>query len=330
MTYMHAIIKSLGMRYAECNISVIALHYPFSKVKYSFYHAHVFPMNGRNSKRMKLLTFYRSWKKLKAIHKECPINGILCLWLNEASFLGKLFGEKFGIPYLYWAFGQDVKPSNRYLKLIRPQKEHLAVMSTWQIEILSQSKIYAERVIENGILPEDFVWEAEDGNSDEIDILGVGSLSLLKNYKEFVEIVALVAKQFPEIKCSLVGEGPCEAELREQIKIRKLEERVQLKNFAPHHQILGQMKKSLIFLHPSHFEGNSTVMLEAAMAGNYIICREGISRYSHSLIHSYGNAENAAKIICAILRKGKNKPEGVMLSNIHDRMGEVMDYFNKE
>jgi glycosyltransferase involved in cell wall biosynthesis len=62
----------------------------------------------------------------------------------------------------------------------------------------------------------------------EVDLLGVGSLIPLKQYDIFLEVVAEIKNQIPEVKALLVGKGPRERELQSLLDNLNLESNVKM------------------------------------------------------------------------------------------------------
>jgi 1,2-diacylglycerol 3-alpha-glucosyltransferase len=330
LVFMQTFIKSLNILHADIRVTVITFQFPFTSKEYSWFGNRVIPLNGRNSKAKKPIIWLKALNTLKKLNRETPISGMLCLWLMDCSLIGKHFATKHNIPFLCWAIGQDVKPDNHYLKLLRLKETELAVMSKNQAELLKQSNIICSKVIENGILPEDFTAYKKADDSFSIHVLGVGSLTELKNYIEFIETIELVVKQVPDIRCEILGDGPQREILQQTIIEKNLQNNIVLMGAVPHHKVIETMYQSLILLHPSTYEGNSTVMLEAAYTGNYVLCKLHIARHQSGLLKTYTDTKSAAEIIVNIIKNptegSVSKPKEEMLSSMHDRAEEILKH----
>ncbi|HWY12252.1 MAG TPA: glycosyltransferase [Bacteroidia bacterium] len=325
VVFLQNIIKAINRSFPEIKITIISFQYPYTSECYSWHGNRVIPLNGRSSKIKKVITWIKAWRKLKKLNKTEPISGMLCCWLTECSLMGKIFATQKNISFLCWAIGQDVKKNNRYLKFLKLRPDQIAVMGAHQKNLLAQSGLKCEMVIENGMFPEDFP-DPKPGNPFSVHILGTGSLTALKNYIEFVKIIELVAKRFPDIKCEIIGEGPQRLELENAIVERKLQNCIKLSGFLPHRIVLERMYESLIFLHPSTYEGNSTVMAEAAYAGNHIVCREETAPNDSDLINTYQDIDSAAKKIIEILEQNNTKPKSELFSSIHDNAKKIVQH----
>ena len=106
-----------------------------------------------------------------------------------------------------------------------------------------------------------------------IDIIGIGTLSALKNYSSlFIEVVAALKQHVPHVRAIIIGEGEEYHLLAEKIENRQLQENIVLVGNIPHAKVFEYLSKSKILLHTSAFEGQSTVMLEALAMGLDVVC----------------------------------------------------------
>ena len=100
-------------------------------------------------------------------------------------------------------------------------------------------------------------------------ILGVGRLSNEKNFQELIDIWALIARDYPDWKLRIVGEGYAEPAIRERIETHHLSEQVELRPFTPH--IQEEYLRASIYCLTSAFEGFGLVLAEAEALGLPVI-----------------------------------------------------------
>lgn len=86
-----------------------------------------------------------------------------------------------------------------------------------------------------------------------------------------VEAFGALACQYENARLTLVGEGPEEADLRNNIRIRGWHEKVRFVGWQPREKVLSFMQHSDIFLFPS-MEGAGMVVLEAMATGLPVVC----------------------------------------------------------
>lgn len=254
--------------YPELHITVLSLHYPFHKSKYKWHGLDAFSLQGQNKSGFRrAITICKAYRKMLSIHRKCNINAVLSIWVTDAAYAGKLAARRLHVPFFAWAWGQDVKPGNKYLKLITPKSEEIAVLSDFQNEILLQSYGFnAKYVIPNAITEEAF--PVFNTGRRDIDLLAVGSLIPLKQYHLFIELVKWYKENIQSsVTAVLTGDGILKGELLEISKQYGLNENITFTGSVSHNQVLDLMNNAKLFVHPSMYEGHSTVLLEALYSG---------------------------------------------------------------
>lgn len=265
-------VLSYKKLYPDLNITILSLHYPFHKSFYQWHDINVHCTTGKNKTGFKRLrTIYRAYKKGVMINHSATIDAVLSVWVTDAALAAKHIARKLHVPFFAWAWGQDVKPDNKYMKLVNPNPEHLAVMSDYQNDILEHSYgIKAKYVIPNAIIED--VFPALNTGERTVDILAVGSLIPLKQYHLFIEQVKWLRENgYPNIKAVLAGDGPLKNEMVALREKYNLENNLTIAGSVPHDEIFKLMNNAKIFLHPSSYEGHSTVILEALYSGCHVV-----------------------------------------------------------
>jgi glycosyltransferase involved in cell wall biosynthesis len=265
-------VLSFRKVYPQVRISVISFHYPYKKDEYCWHGANVYAIGNKHAGGIrKVLSFSRFMRIGRRINRSTPIDGILCLWLTDSTLAGKLLAKKLNVPWLVWMHGQDAKADNKYVRIVNPPMAQLAAISPQQSQLFEAN--FQNRpgyIIQNGINPEIFP-ELNTGKR-EIDLLAVGSLIPLKQYHQFIELVChLKNVGHPNVKAVLIGNGELETELRALIKQYDLDETIFCEGRLSHSEVLEIMNNARIFVHPSSYEGHSTVMLEALYSGCRVI-----------------------------------------------------------
>lgn len=263
-------IRALKRNFPLLDIIVLALHYPYKTRTYTWYNVKIISFNGRNKGKLnRLPLWYNVWKSLKQIEKEQRIIGMISFWLNECAVLGKYFAKRHGFRNYCWLLGQDAKKGNRWVKLLRPKPGSLIALSDFLVEEFERNyNIRPMHLISPGVEAGLF---SHDHYQREIDILGVGSLIPLKQYDLFVQIIKSLTGIFPGIKAVICGKGPEKQQLSLLINELSIEKNLTLLDEIPHEQVLHLMQRSKLLLHPSAYEGFSTVCLEALYAGAHVV-----------------------------------------------------------
>lgn len=264
-------VKALKKNFPELIVIIISFQYPYTHERYEWFGNKIIPLDGRNikGKIKRLSTWYKAWGILKELKRNNKIIGLFSFWCTECALIGKYFGKYHHIPHYTWILGQDAKKDNRYISIIKPGAENLVAMSGFLAnEFHKNHGILPRHIIPNGIAAEIFPSEQPE---KDIDVLGVGSLIPLKQYDIFIRIIKELSKNLPGIKTAICGKGPEEKKLRSLISELQLENNVELYGELSHPEVLNLMQRSKVLLHPSNYEGFSTVCIEALYAGAKVI-----------------------------------------------------------
>lgn len=264
-------IKSLNKAFPLLKVIVISFQYPYSTKEYSWFSNTVIPFNGKNysGKLKRFFLWLYVWKKLNALKKQNKIIGLYSFWLGEVAVIGKRFAKANHLPHFCWLSGQDAKPGNVYVKLMKPKPSELIAMSDFlQNEFQKNYSIKPTHVIPLGIDDNMFQNISPPKN---IDILGAGSLIPLKQYDLFIEVIKQIVQHYKSLTVVLCGKGKEEDKLRQLISNYSLQQNIFLTGELPHSTVLNYMQRSKIFLHTSAYEGFGFVCLEALYAGAHVI-----------------------------------------------------------
>lgn len=264
---LQAFVLALKRECSDWKIYIIAFQYPPVEKEYFWNGIHIFSIGGNDSKLSRLSVWRKVWKRLKQIHQNEKIDCLHSFWLSETTLLAQRFANRFSIPLIATALGQDVKSSNRYLHFLDFNKITTVTISEWQQKFLSERNIHSQ-CIPFGVNPGSF---SQGNHKRTIDILGAGSLSKLKNYELFISVIADSKKLFPEINAVLAGNGPERKRLEELRKSLGLENNLLFSGQIKREEVLNYMEQSKIFLHTSSFEGEGFVLLEALASGCRVI-----------------------------------------------------------
>ena len=263
-------VRVLKEQFPAMEIIIITFQYPYTSAEYNWYNCRVIALGGKGKGKIyRLFLWKRAWNKLQRISTEKNIAGILSFWCGECALIGHRFGKKRLIPHYCWILGQDAKKNNSYVQRIRPEAGELIAMSDFlQDSFLKNHSIKPTHVVTNGV--DKKVLSTIDHERD-ILVLGAGSLIPLKQFEVFIEIIAGIKAAIPGVRAKICGKGPEEEKLKAMIKREGLEQNISLAGELPHDEVIQLMRRSLLFLHPSFYEGFSTVCLEALSTGCQVI-----------------------------------------------------------
>jgi glycosyltransferase involved in cell wall biosynthesis len=262
---------------------------------------------------------------LKQINDENNIVGLFSFWYGECALLGNRFGKRFGIRHYCWILGQDAKGNNKYVQKIKPKSEELIAISDFVAdEFFKNYLIRPLHIIPNGI---DKGLFNNTSYERTIDILGVGSLIKLKQLDLFINCIAEVRKDFPEIRSIISGKGPEEKFLSNKIIELNLQDNVVLTGEIQHGEVLKLMQQSRVFLHPSSYEGFSMACLEALYAGCHVIsfCKPMNKDFEHWHIVTTMEEMNGKSL--EILKLADINHESVIPYSIKETAGSIVKLF---
>lgn len=143
-------------------------------------------------------------------------------------------------------------------------------------------------------------------SNNRSDIIYVGRLLSHKNVDVLLDAVALLAKEYPKIRCIVVGKGPEEKSLHTQAQELGIEQNVEFMHEVENiDDVYALMKASTVFVLPSSREGFGIVVLEANACGLPVITTNHPDNAARHLIHAANghqvplSAQNLANAIVA-------------------------------
>jgi len=99
------------------------------------------------------------------------------------------------------------------------------------------------------------------------DVIFAGRLIKEKNVDVLIKAISLLKKDFPEIYCCVVGDGPERNTLEKLTRELGVQENVIFAGFQEYGELIGKIKASKVFVLPSSREGFGMVVIEAFACG---------------------------------------------------------------
>lgn len=327
-------VRTLSARFPDLQVMVLTLYYP-GKTRFLWHGVEVKGFDGGKWKGVGRMVFWGAvWRALRRISRDNEVIGLFSFWCGECALIGHYWGLLYGVRHLCWICGQDARAGNKMVKFIRPRSGELIAMSDFLgREFYRNHGVRPGYVIPNGIEPGAFPGGGGSGfgsrgsRDRDIDILGAGSLSALKQYMVFVEIVRSLAPSVPHIRSVICGEGEDRQALEGFIREHGLGEHITLVGEKAHEDVLGLMRRTKVFLHTSSYEGFGVVCLEALYAGAQVIsfCKpmdEDIPRW-----HIARDAEEMRRLAGELLSEPAPVYTPVLRFTMEESVGEVMRLF---
>ncbi len=340
-------VRALNRNYPELKVVLVSFEYPHRRDRYDWFGNTVIAIGGWKKGLMnKLKTCLTVWRLLPSLQRNNEVIGLLSFWAGGCALVGKYYARWHKLRHFTWILGQDARKGNRFIPLIRPAGDELVAMSNFLAhEFYRNYQIVPRHVIPNGVDPSLFDhattgFESATAPLDpatrgfesaragrDLDLLGVGSLISLKQYEVFVSVVQDLSKSLPGIRALLCGKGPEQDNLQRQIERLGLSDKIELVGEQPHRTAIGLMQRSRILLHPSNYEGFSTVCLEALFAGAHVIsfCDPVGSPVKNW--HVVNSKEEMAGKALALLQDPRTSFEPVRVYSMNDSAKAMMALF---
>jgi len=126
------------------------------------------------------------------------------------------------------------------------------------------------KVVPNGV--DFYKIKSVKPSEEEFDVIYIGRLLPHKNVDVLLKAVAILKKEFPNVKCGIIGDGPEANRLRGLSNELDLDDNVKFFGFLQNDEdVYSYMKSSKLFVLPSTREGFSVVTLEANACGLPVI-----------------------------------------------------------
>jgi glycosyltransferase involved in cell wall biosynthesis len=301
----------------------ISLQYPFKKGFYSWNGIDIHAIGGKNKKHiLGLRTKRLAFHKLNDLKKTFQIQGLISLWCIDTALVANKFALENNINHRIWIIGQDAKSTNGFVKKIKPKSDQLVAMSDFlKDEFKLNHQIDPKYIVTNGINPR--VFDPLNTVKRPIDIMGAGSLIPLKNYSLFIEIIAEIVKHYPLLSVKIAGDGVERNLIEDLIGKYKLQNTIELLGTKTHQETLSLMNQSKVFLHTSHYEGNSTVLMEALYSGCQVVSTQQLSNDQVQNLYIRKNRTDLTNCILDTLAQ-KNKIERVTFNTMDDSAKRMM------
>ncbi|MDZ4665558.1 MAG: glycosyltransferase family 4 protein [Bacteroidota bacterium] len=311
----------------ELLIKVFALHYPFKEGKYMWNGVECYSFGGKNKRGIHAWYLRKKARKhLNELCKRGDVQGILSIWMSDCALIGQELMKEFKTPHFCWMHGQDARMGNKHVKNIHPKPQQIiAISDLLQKEFENNYGIRAEHVIENGITEN--LFPKFNTEHRPIDVIGVGSLTPLKNYSHFIDVIAELKKEFPSINAMIIGEGLEKEMLQQKIDKRKLASNLKLMGSMPHQEVLKYLSKSKILLHTSTYEGSSGVIMEVLYSGCFVVTRISVSLDLVKNIELAANVSEMRRKIELMLKNSELKHERVIYNTMKHSTEKIISIF---
>ena len=241
---------------------------------------------------------------------------ILHTHLVQAGIIGRLFGRVLSIPVIVSTRHHEILPKSNTLLykiedyLAKKLNTRTISISESVHEFMLKTGYAADKIclIPNGI-DSDFFSPNPSVMKEQYSIVSVGRLVEEKNFDLLIDTVNILKKEYADIRCTIIGDGPLFNPLFQKITSLGLQKNILLCGAKPNEMVKKIMQQKQIYISTSVFEGLPLSVLEAmalelpviASASGSIpnVIRDGESGF---LIES-NDAEQIAKAVRSLFEQ---------------------------
>lgn len=276
-------VRAFARLHPEVRLQVLAFQYPLFRRAYRWYGIPVFAAGGSNRGGLhKLSTWGRVWR-----NTDRPDRSVLhSFWVGECALIGDLLSRRHHRPHVATVGGQELRKPSAYARLLSHGRFILTAGSTPAAETAVQTLGRpVDAVVPLGLDQADV---CRDQQERDIDVLAVGSVIPLKRFDILVDL----AEKDPRLRCIIVGEGPERPRL-----MRRNVQNVRFLGARTREDVLRLMRRSRILLHPSEYESQGYVFLEALASGMHVVCRDVGAPGSSDHVHRCSDSDEMLRIV---------------------------------
>lgn len=310
-------VEALAHRYPPDQVEVVAFQYPYDRRTYRWHGVRVHALGGANAASAKPLTWMRALSTCRRLMKrperggrdrqrgsngprrgsEAPQRGVIhSFWVGECALVGSLLARSHGWKHVVSIGGQEVRRHTMYGRFLRHASFSLTAGSEHAASAAQRTlRRPVDAVVPLGLDIQRF--SAQKHADRPIDVLVVGSLTPIKRVVDVVDVAQRLLNERPGLSLAIVGDGPERARLLEWIRGAGLTEHITVHGSQPREEVLRLMRRSKVLLHPSEYESQGYVFLEALASGMYVVCRDvGFHPDSPNVDHASSIDEMAAAV----------------------------------
>jgi colanic acid/amylovoran biosynthesis glycosyltransferase len=196
---------------------------------------------------------------------------------TSATSVARLAARMAGVPYSFTAHAKDIYGSEvRHDDLRSKLADAAAAVTVSEYNLAHLRRTYGTAAgcvtrIYNGLALDEFPYSVPDARTPVI--LSVGRLVEKKGLTDLVDACALLNGTGQPFTCHIIGAGPLEATLRDQIDRLGLAARVSLLGPRPRVEVVTRLQQAAVFAAPcvvsqdGDRDGLPTVLLEAMAVG---------------------------------------------------------------
>lgn len=204
------------------------------------------------------------------------------------------------------ANGKDATTSEHYLRNVNAYNFQSELHRKSYLQIREENGFETpenkELIADIGIHPDFFRVQRNGFNTDTLRILCIMRFSARKRQDLLVE--AINAMQLSCLQLSFVGEGPNRSRLERKVQDYKLSEKIQFLGHLNRKELISQIEKHDVLVHPVDYEPQSKGVWEAMACGLPVICSR-VPSLDNMIVHEKNGilVENTVEAWARVLQK---------------------------
>lgn len=300
---------------------VIALHYPYSAIKYVWKGINVHALGLNNPHVIKRLWLEKKIpKQIQQLAIEHKTELIHSFWIGDAAWYGQNIAKALEVPHVSTAMGRDFESKSYYKRVIKQSFKTVALSDFHNL------KLKENGLISNQVIPHGLSTRNTTQIEKSIDLLFAGSLIDLKQPFDFIECCKQLKEYSFDFKAVMIGSGPLEKQIRERINSYGLENNIQLTGQLSREAALKIMDQSKVLYHPSSYESFGMVILEAIRSRMHVISSPvGISPEINQ-VHLVESPEDAADVTKKLINEPT--PKSLIPFSIYKTVERYLEVYN--
>jgi glycosyltransferase involved in cell wall biosynthesis len=304
-------------------LSIISFQYPYKENNYQWNGIDVYALGGNNSRLKKRLTWQKAKQVFELINKKNPVTKVHSFWMGECAFVASKMAVKYNLSHNCTLMGQDVLEGNSYFEKTKKVNHFITLSSFHKQQLLTNYNINSIEI------PWGITKVENKHHNKTVDIIGVGALTTLKCYDEFIDAINCLKDDYPNLTSKVVGEGPLRNELQQKINELGLTDNIALTGLLDYDKTQELIAKSKVLLHLSNFESFGMVTIEAIANQTKVVAKPvGIANDIDEVIKVNGMGE-AVKELKLILEQDTTSFNDLFNYNIENTVLKYIELFNE-
>lgn len=225
-----------------------------------------------------LVVWWRTHGLLPTVRSLAPTH-IHAHWATYPSTAAWLISRRLGIPFSFTAHAHDIFLEDHLLAHKMPAAKATIAISGFNRNWLRERVATAGRsrieIVHCGVSPDLFPFQP--GGRDRQHILAVGRLDGIKGFPHLIDACARLRDDGVPFRCDIIGSGPLEASLRQQIEQLDLCGHVHLLGVRKQEEVRAALYEAGVFAMPSVVtprgdrDGIPVALMEAMATGAPVV-----------------------------------------------------------